>query len=175
MHRTLLLAAVVAGLTACSSNHPAAQPAPTTVAPTPAPATSSISTTVAAATTSDAALKKQVLECGTFDAGAVYLNDQWDALLAGHVKAGYGISLGRAAITWEQAVADSGGNKALDKDIHTTATAVQDLVSAMAKSSDATAPVDVSAQAQAVKNAFTSVSIDCVNVGYHLTQTLKKP
>jgi hypothetical protein len=168
MHRVVAPFAVVAVLlTGCSSGtgKPAAKSAATPV--------NGATSSPAAATSSSTDIKTEALECGMFDIGAVYLNDEWPAIIGGHPRFGYGLNLEKAADTWQQGLNSYSSGESLDSALGRAVSGVHDMETAMAQS-DGSAPVEIGTEVRQIQDAFTTVSAICADINYHMTQPLKQ-
>lgn len=152
------VAAAVLALAGCSSG---------TIKTTAAP----LGHTLAVTSPSSSNHVVEALECGMFDMGAVYLNDEWPAIIAGHPRMGYGLNLGRAADTWQKGLNAYSSDPSLDAAIGRAESGVNDMMAAMAQSTGS-APVEIGDQVRQIQDAFTAASGTCAGIGYNMTQPL---
>lgn len=115
----------------------------------------------------------QILLCGGFDIGGVYINEAWPSIVGGHPKMGYGLSLSRAEDTWQRML-----NDAAPGDITNAMTEahkdVESLVQTLADADPGKGPVDISGPVLNIRTDYKYIADACRKVGYTLSQPLKE-
>lgn len=135
------------------------------------PGASGSATPPSPSATSDINHLREVLECGMFDTGAVYLNEEWPAIIGGHPRYGYALNLEQAADTWQKGLNSYSSSASLDAAIGRAESGIHDMETAMAQS-NGSAPVEIGPEVRQIQDAFTAASSFCAETGYNMTQPL---